>query len=354
LVRFTLIWLDKQTSLFVSCMHHIISDGWSNSVLAHELSTLYHAYSHNLPSPLPQLPVQYADYAVWQRSWLQGEVLQQQLDYWHQQLAGAHPCNLPTDFPRPLSPGAQGDRQEFLLSATLTQELRTLSRQHGTTLFMTLLAALQVLLYRWSGEHDLVIGTDVANRNPVETEQLIGFFINLLALRTKVHGQASFSNLLAEVRETVLQAYLYQETPFEMLVEQLQLERRSAQTPLVQVLFVLQNLPPSQVTQAEELHLSPVEIGVSNVKFDLAIFAEEEGTELRWTMSYRRELFRAETIERLMQRFESLLHQITANPEIPVDLLDFLTPSEQKHLIIRSEDHRRKLKITKGKGIHVE
>ena len=241
LIRFSLLRLDDQHYHLLVNMHHIVADGWSTDLLGRELNALYRAFSMGAPSPLADLPIQYADYAIWQRTWFSGEVLKQHLNYWKNQLAGARPLQLPAEGPRDQRGNAQSALLHFQVPASISQDLLALGRQEGVTLFMTLLAAFQTLLYRWSGQEDVLVGTDFANRNQLETEALIGFFINLLALRTQVRGILPFRKLLAEVRETVLEAYQYAEMPFEMLIEHLQVERNGEQTPLVKVLLVLQN-----------------------------------------------------------------------------------------------------------------
>jgi amino acid adenylation domain-containing protein len=350
-IRCTLLHLDTYRYQLITTMQHIVADGWSNSILEYELNTLYRAYAAGTPSPLPELVIQYADFAIWQRTWLQGEVLQQQLTYWREQLAGAHPLNLPTDLPRSSASGQEAALQRFVLPAALSEELNALSRQEGTTLFMTLLAAFQVMLYRWSGQTDLVVGTDVANRTHVETEKLIGFFINLLVLRTQLQGNMPFHILLQAVREMVQAAYMHQQAPFELLAGQLQWERNRHQTPLVQVLFVLQNIPAKPSSVPAEITIRPVESEVTEAKFDLALFMSEEPDGLRAAIKYNSTLFKSETIETIIQRFAILLQDIVADSHTPLDLLRFHTIAEERHLTAQGKEHRLKLHSTKGKGI---
>ena len=243
LLRVQLLRLSEEEHVVLLTLHHIISDGWSMGILIKEVAALYSAYNSDSPSPLSELAIQYADYAVWQREWLQGEVLEEQLQYWRAQLTGAPPLlALATDHPRPLMQHYRGGAEELQLSARLTEQLEQLSRQTGVTMFMLTLAAFEVLLYRYTQEEDLVLGTPIANRRQVETEGLIGFFVNTLVLRTKVSGSLSFVGLLERVREVCLGAYAHQDLPFEKLVEELQPERHLSQTPLFQVLFTLENL----------------------------------------------------------------------------------------------------------------
>ena len=244
LLRATLLILGETEYQLLLTMHHIASDGWSMGVLVEELATLYDAFINDRPSPLPDLPIQYADYAQWQRDWLQGEVLEQQLNYWKKQLADAPELlALPTDHPRPAVQTDQGATYSFTLSSELTDQLKELSQQEGVTLFMTLLAAFQVLLYRYSNQTDIVVGSPIANRTHAEIERLIGFFVNTLVLRTDLSGNPSFRELLKRVREVTLAAYAHQDLPFEKLVEELNPKRDLSHSPLFQVMFVLQNAP---------------------------------------------------------------------------------------------------------------
>ncbi len=238
LIRATLIVLSETEQVLSVCMHHIVSDGWSMGVFVQELAALYNAYSQGQPSPLAPLPIQYADFAIWQRQWLQGDVLQTQLSYWQQQLADAPALlSLPTERPRPSVQTFAGLHQEFTLSVELTGRLTKLSQQQGVTLFMTLLAAFDTLLYRYTGQSDILVGSPIANRNRSEIEGLIGFFVNTLVMRTNLAGNPTFSELLGRVREIALGAYAHQDLPFEILVEALQPERDLSHTPLFQVMF---------------------------------------------------------------------------------------------------------------------
>ncbi len=244
LMRARLLRLSEEEHIVLLTMHHIVSDAWSMGVLFRELGELYGAFSAERESPLAELPIQYADYAVWQRAWLQGERLEEQLSYWKEQLAGAPAVlELPTDKPRPAVQSFRGARQFSALSKNLSQALNELSRRDGATLFMMLLAAFQALLMRYSGQEDISVGTDVANRNRAETEGLIGFFLNHLVLRTDLSGNPTFRELLGRVREVALEAYAHQDVSFHKLVEALKPERSQSHTPLFQILFVLQNAP---------------------------------------------------------------------------------------------------------------
>ncbi|WP_414574316.1 condensation domain-containing protein, partial [Nostoc sp. CCY 9925] len=269
LLRATLLRLDEKENVLLLTMHHIVSDGWSTGVLVREIAVLYEAFSAGKLSPLPELPIQYTDFAYWQRQWLQGEVLETQLAYWKQQLAGApQVLELPTDYNRPAVQTFQGASEPLVLPKALSEGLKTLSQQEGVTLFMTLLAAFKVLLHRYTKQDDIMVGTPIANRNRTETEGLIGFFVNTLVIRTELSDNPSFQKFLTQVREVALGAYAHQDLPFEKLVEELQPERNLSHTPLFQVMFVLQNapIPPLKLSG---LSLSPLKLNTTTAKFDL-------------------------------------------------------------------------------------
>jgi amino acid adenylation domain-containing protein len=350
LLRVRLLRLYEEEHVMLLTMHHIISDGWSMDVFVRELNILYRAFVAGQPSPLPELAIQYADFAAWQRRWLQGPVLDAQLAYWVRQLGGVTPLGLPTDYPRPAVQSYRGASYSFMLPVRLTEALKIVSRQEGVTLFMTLLAAFQTLLARHTGQSDIVVGTDIANRTHVETEALIGFFINLLVLRTDMSGTPTFRELLGRVREMVLTAYAHQDTPFEMLVERLQPEHSLDRMPLVQVLFVLQNIPLSH-SDLSGVTLRPFGNGTNTAKFDLAVFLFEGTQGLHGGVTYSTDLFEARTIATMMSRFEVLLHTIAANPDTPIAALEIYTEAEKARQIERLGSTRRKLKTAKGKEI---
>jgi hypothetical protein len=326
--RTYLLRLETQEHILLLTLHHIITDGWSNDVFARELTSLYRAYMAGQPSPLAPLPLQYADYALWQRQRLQGEILQKHIAYWQHRLEGVLPLELPADTSHATTQSNHGARYTFALPASLSQQLVSLSRQEGATPFMTLLAAFQILLYRLTGQEDIVVGTDSANRTHVETEELIGFFVNLLALRTHVQGASSFRTILQQVRVMVLEAYTHQELPFELVVEHLQAERKGMQTPLVQVLFVLQNTPKS-AWWLPDINVETIESVNTAARFDLALFLQDEPDCIRGSLVYRTDIFREQTILTWIRRFEVLLQSIVANPEVPVDALEILTEEEK-------------------------
>ena len=341
LFRSKLLRLDEDDYVLLLTMHHIGSDGWSMGVLHRELSVLYEAFSHGQPSPLADLPIQYADYAVWQREWLKGEVLDRQLSYWKKRLEGIPGVlNLPTDHPRPAVQSFRGKRQSIELSKELTQGLKALSRKEGVTLFMTLLAALQTLLYRYSGQEDIVVGSPIANRTRSEIEGLIGFFVNTLVLRTNFYGNPSFKELLARVREMALDAYAHQDLPFEKLVEELQPERSLSHSPLFQVMFVLQNAPSTALT-FEGLSASPVRIGAETAKFDLTLSMSETVEGLRGSLQYSTDLFDGATIARMSGHLQTLLEGIAANPDQRISQLPILTQAEKHQLLVEWNDTQR-------------
>ncbi|MGK7878448.1 MAG: amino acid adenylation domain-containing protein, partial [Xenococcaceae cyanobacterium] len=315
-------------------MHHIISDGWSFDIFFRELEALYTAFSNDQPSPLPELPIQYADFAYWQRQWLQGEVLESQLNYWKQQLSGSLPLlQLPTDYPRPPIQTYQGAYQSLELSLDLTEALKTLSQQEGATLFTTLLAAFQTLLSRYSGQEDIIIGTPVAGRNQVETEGLIGFFINSLAIRTNLSGNPSFRQLLSQVREVTLGAYDHQDLPLEKLIEELNPERDLSRSPLFQVMFAFQNTP-SQPRELLGLTITPLEVHNGTSKFDLTLDLRETSEGIKGGIEYNTDLFKAETITRILGHFQTFLESIVANPEQRLWDLPILTAAERHQLLV--------------------
>src|SRR6185295_19123442 len=275
----TLLRLGAEEHVLLFTMHHIVSDGWSMGLLVREVAALYKAYLSGEESPLEELAVQYADYAVWQREWLAGEVLEGQLEYWRRQLAGAPAVlELPTDRPRPRVQSYRGATSEFRLGAELTAGLKELLRRSGVTLFMTLLAGFEVLLWRLSGQEDICVGTAIANRTRRETEGVIGFFVNTLVLRVGVSGELSFRELLGRVREVCLGAYGHQEVPFERLVEELRPERSLSHSPLFQVAFGLDNAPRAEL-QLPGLRLSGMELEDEVVRFDLTLWVNEEAGE---------------------------------------------------------------------------
>lgn len=352
LLRVTLLKLGLSEHILLLTMHHIVSDAWSDGVFIRELAALYEAFCTGQPSPLPELSIQYADFAHWQRQWLQGDVLETLLSYWQQQLASAptklelkkiaENSSLPT-------PSQESTVQSFQLSAHLSEQLKTLSRQEGVTLFMTLLAAFQTLLYRYTQQDDIVVGTDIANRNRAELEPLIGFFINLLVLRTDMSGNPSFRALLERVREVALGAYAHQDLPFAKLVEVLQPDRRSSTTPLFQVLFVLQNTPMPAL-KLSDVTISPLDINTGKAKFDLALFMQETEQGLIGYWKYNTEIFPAGALVRFSHHFETLLSSIVKNPDTRIEALEMLSEAE-KQKQLAEQTQRQKVNFNKFKSI---
>ncbi len=332
LLRARLFALDAEEHLLLVSMHHIASDGWTMNLLTGEIAALYQAFAAGEPSPLPELPIQYADYARWQRQWLEGAVLTAQLAYWKRKLAGAPASlSLPADRPRPPVPSHRGGRRSFALSADLSRALKQLSAQKGVTLFMTLLAAFDVLLYRITGQGDVVIGSPIANRTRAETERLIGFFVNTLVLRSALSDEQTFEELLHQVKETCLGAYAHQDTPFERLVQELAPERDLSRTPLFQVVFTLQNAPRERI-ELPKLTLSTASAESGTAKFDLTLGMTEGATSLLGWFEYSADLFDASTIDRLLAQFEVLLQGICDAPKATLGTLPLLPENEKAQI----------------------
>jgi amino acid adenylation domain-containing protein/non-ribosomal peptide synthase protein (TIGR01720 family) len=332
-LRARLLRLGGNDHVLLLGIHHIAFDGWSIGVLVRELATLYTAFSTGLPSPLPELGIQYADFAHWQRRWLSGEAMEEQVAYWRQRLGGVAPLDLPTDRPRPPAQTFNGAHRAFLLPAPLCERLRALSREEGSTLFMTLLAAFQALLHRYSGQTDIAVGSPIAGRNRAETEGLIGFFVNTLVLRTDLSGDPTFRELLARVRETCLGAYAHQDVPFEKLVDELAPDRDLARPPLFQAMFVLQNAPGGDL-QLPGLALGTLDVDIPTAKFDLTLFLAEGPDGLGGSVEYNTDLFDAATIERLLRHFEALLEGGIADPDRPVSRIPILGEPERRQLLV--------------------
>lgn len=334
MLRATLVRLAEEEHILLLVMHHVASDGWSLGVLFRELAIAYEAFSTGSPLQFAELPIQYADFAQWQRQWLSGDVLQTQLNYWKQQLEGAPTLlELPTDRPRPSIQTFQGSNHRINLNPQLTSQLKRLSQQTGTTLFMTLLTAFAVLLSRYSNQEDIVIGSPIANRNQSELESLIGFFVNTLALRVQLPENPTFLELLERVREITLGAYAHQDLPFEKLVEELQPQRSLSYSPLFQVMFVLQNTSTGTL-ELPGLSVCPVPVEDSNAKFDLTLTVEETQSGLHCEWNYDTNLFDPATIERMAGQFQILLEGVTANPTQRVGQLPLLSAAEQHQLLV--------------------
>ncbi|WP_346949909.1 amino acid adenylation domain-containing protein, partial [Dyella sp.] len=337
LVRGSLLRLADDEHLLLLTMHHIVSDGWSMGILVRELGTLYASRAFGAPAALPELPMRYVDFARWQREWLSGEVLERQLGYWKKQLAGAPTLlTLPTDRPRPPTQGQDGAALAYALPAELSAKLQALSRKSQGTLFMTLCAAFNVLLARYSGQNDICIGTPIANRNRSEIEDLIGFFVNTLVLRNQVDLSAGFTDLLKQVRATTLDAYAHQDVQFEQLVGAVQPERHTSYSPLFQVMLVLQNAPLNLALPGLELELVPHE--TVTAKFDLTLTFSEGPQGLYGSFEYNTDLFDRATIERMGEHFANLLQAIVAEPERPLGELPMIGEAEYRQLVYGFND----------------
>ncbi|HEY2739397.1 MAG TPA: amino acid adenylation domain-containing protein, partial [Thermoanaerobaculia bacterium] len=355
------LWrLDETEHVLLFALHHIVSDGWSLGVLVREVTALYAVLAEEdtteRPSPLPELPVQYADFAAWQRSWLSGDVLEGELQYWRDRLSGAPPVfALPTDRPRPAVQSFRGAVRPLSLSPALSAALTDLSWRQGATLFMTLASAFSALLSRLTGQDDFTLGTVVAGRRHLETESLIGFFVNTLVLRPDLSATPRFTDLLARVRREALDAYAHQDLPFEKLVEDLAPERSLAHTPLFQVMFAWQNAAMSGISETVAasatsatsamgepampgLRLVPVQIVDEVAKFDLTLSLNEAGGKIAGSLSYALDLFDAPTIDRLAAAFSVLLAAVVENPALPVSHLPLLGPGERHQLVVEWND----------------
>ncbi|HEU4327751.1 MAG TPA: amino acid adenylation domain-containing protein, partial [Roseiflexaceae bacterium] len=326
LLRAELLALADDDHILVLMLHHIVSDGWSLEVLLRDLHALYTDKLHGRPDTLPPLPIQYADYAIWQRSWLESGLLKTQLEYWRAQLAGLQPLDLPTDFPRPAVAGQSGATHRFALGAQTVETLNALGRRQHVTPFMLLLAVWQTLLARWSGQDDIAVGTPVSNRGHSATDLLIGVFVNTLVLRSDLSRAATFQELLAQVREMCLAAYDHQDIPFEQLVDALAPERQLDRSPLFQVMFTLQNAATPPVWQ--DLALTPLLVESGAVKFDLSLTLVQGDAGMEGLLEYRSDLFAPETAARMARHFVALLETALAQPQAPLHSLPLLTAEE--------------------------
>ncbi len=336
LLRGTLVRLDEEDHVLLFTLHHIVGDGWSMQVLVREVSVLYAAFSQGEAPELPALPVQYADFAVWQREWLSGEVLQAQIDFWRERLEGAPPLlEVPTDRPRRAGQSPLAGNHPFTLSSELSQRLRELARREGATLFMTLLAGWQALLSKYSGQDDVVVGTPIAGRNRRETEGLIGFFVNTLALRARLAADPTWSGLLGQVREETLGAYDHQDLPFERLVEELGVERSLTHTPVFQTMFTLNLFDGESGEKLDLGELGPERFGGGEgvAKFDLDLVFSDGGEGLGAGLLYRRTLFEAATIARMVGHLQTMLEALAADPRQRLSELSLLNAAERVQLL---------------------
>ena len=333
LLRITLLKFSSQKFGLILVMHHIISDNWSTGLFVHEILRLYQQEALGKPANLEPLTIQYADFSVWQRKWLKGKTLQQQLDYWRQKLQGIPPLlELPLDRPRPAYQTYNGNFKLFEIKADLAEKLRELSRQQDVTLFMTLLAAFFVLLHRYSSQDDICVGSPIANRNRKETENLIGFFVNTLVLRAQIENNPQFDELLQQVKETTLGAFANQDLPFEMLVEELQPERDMSHSPLFQAMFVMNNAPVEKL-QLPGVEIELIELENKTTKFDLILNVTDGDLPLKCKLEYNTDLFNDQTMDRLIGHYLMILQAIVTNPQIKVGQINLLTEEEQTLLI---------------------
>ncbi len=331
LFRARLLRLDPEEHVLLIGMHHIVADGWSLDVFSRELTAIYDAYVLHQPSPLPDLPLQYSDFAIWQREWLSGPVLDKYLRYWREKLAGLPALQTPVDYHRPPVSSFRGASQSFFIAKETCDALRALSHATRATLFITVLAAYKVLLLRYTGQEDIVVGSPVANRNRSEIEALIGFFVNTLVLRTDLSGDPTFLEALSRVRETALDAYTHQDMPFEKLVEDLHPERDVNHTPLFQVMFALENeLAAGDLQPPDE---DQWDIREGTAKFDLTLSLIGWAGGLRGVAEYSTDLFATETIRAFLEHFRTLLKSIAADPHARLSQLPLLT-NHERHTIV--------------------
>src|SRR5205085_1630368 len=333
LMRATLMRLGEREHVLAVVMHHIISDEWSMQVLIEEMTELYRGLSGGEQRPMAKLPIQYADYAVWQRQWLAGKEMEKQLAYWKKQLGGELPVlELPTDKARPAVQSDRGAEWRFALGSELSSGVKEMSRRERVTFFMVLLAAYKALLYRYTGQRQIVIGTPIANRNRAQVEALIGFFVNTMVLKTEVEGEKSCKELLRRVKDISLAGYTHQDVPFEKLVEEIQPERELSRSPLFQVMFVLQQAP-KRAKGVDKIMLDSIGVERETAKFDVTLFIEERREELVGLLEYSTDLFEEETMRRMAEHYRRLLEEMVANPARRVDELEFLSESERHQLL---------------------
>ncbi|MGZ4031267.1 MAG: non-ribosomal peptide synthetase [Tumebacillaceae bacterium] len=334
LIRARLVRMSDSEHVLVVNMHHIISDGWSMSVFIRELGAFYEAFAAGREASLPEMPLQYADYSIWQRDWMQGEVLEEQLGYWKEQLGGTLPVmQLPTDRPRAAKQTYGGATNWFHLNKELSDGIKGLCQREGTTLYMTLLAAFQTLLHRYTGLEDVIVGSPMAGRNQEEIEGLIGFFVNTLVLRNDLSGNPAFRELLGRVREVTLGAFANQDVPFEKLVEELQPERNLSHPPLFQVIFAFENFENAAMSLGD-VTLTPMQVDPGTAKFDLTLFMGEAGDELYARVEYNSDLFDAGTIARMQDNLVALLETVVADPEQRIDQVSILSESQRHQLLV--------------------
>ncbi|MBZ5509519.1 MAG: amino acid adenylation domain-containing protein, partial [Acidobacteriia bacterium] len=329
--RASLLRCGEENHVLLLTLHHIASDGWSLGILVRELSTYYEAFANGRPCLMPSLPIQYADFSVWQRKWLSGAILENQVAYWKQQLQGAPPAlELPTDRPRPPVQTTNGAQLDASLGADVAAALKVFAREQGVTVFMTLLAAFQSLLYRYTGQDDILVGTPIAGRTRIETEGLIGCFVNTLVMKTEFADDVSFAGLMPQIKETTLEAYAHQDLPFEKLVDELAPQRDLSRSPLFQVMFALQNLPSSEL-RLGEARLRIMELGTRQANFELELVQSEvDSGRIQGHLEYNTDLFESSTIDRMLGHYRVLLQALLTKPAQPISMLPLLAEQERQ------------------------
>jgi amino acid adenylation domain-containing protein len=350
LVRATLLKISHSKYILLITRHHIVWDGWSTGIFLQELSTIYQSYIQGKNPNLTPLTIQYADFSQWQREWLTEEILAEQIKYWQENLKNAPSLlQLPTDKPRPSIMTFNGKNQQLIINQEIAEKLQLLSRETGTTLFMTLLAVFSTLLYRYSNQEDILIGSPIANRNKAEIEPLIGFFVNTLVLRTLFSENLTFTELLQQIKQTTLSAYNHQDVPFEQIVDAVKVERSLSHSPLFQVMFVLQNTP-SETIKLPDATLTPLTLEKETTNFDLTLDIEpsEQGLVANW--EYNSDLFEDATITRMLGHFENILTSVLANPQQQVNQINLLTAAERNQLLLKWND--TKVDYHQNKCIH--
>jgi amino acid adenylation domain-containing protein len=353
MMRGRILRLGEQDHILLLTLHHIAADGWSIGILLREIAAFYESFTTGNPSSLPQLTIQYADFAHWQRQWLRDEILQRQLAYWKAKLVSLPVLELPTDYPRPAVQSYRGASESVTLDGTTLQSLRELSQKEQATLFMTLLAAFKLLLCRYTGQRDIVIGTPIAGRNRSETEDLIGFFVNTLVLRTDFSADCTFRDLLGRVRETALGAYAHQDLPFEKLVEELQPERDLSRTPLFQIFFNMLHAGSPDL-KLSGLEIEPLSSFKSESKFDLTLYVWEQDDVADFTVVYSTDLFQQETIKRLLNHYCMVLRGIAADPDRTIAQYPLLTQDERTALAARENTVKATNSFTEFKRAAIE
>jgi hypothetical protein len=333
MLRVQLIRLSDHHHKMIVVLHHIAFDGWSLSILVREMVALYKAYQLGEDSGLPILPIQYADYAIWQHTYLTVTILSNQINYWRKKLSKIKPLYLPTDFPRTSVQSTRGNTIYFSINKELTEQLQQLSQQEGVTLFMTMLSVFKILLYRYTNEEDISVGVAIANRTQKETEQLIGFFVNALVIRSHIDKGILFSEFLNQVKETTLEGYTYQDAPYEKVIEAVVGKRNLIGNPLVQVMFVLQNTPDVPQFELGDLIITSENYYNISSRFDLSFDLRQSQDGIIVSIMYCSDLFKPDTIERLFNHYHQLLLSVIENRQTPIRLLRMITAEEERQLI---------------------